>query len=618
MVLSRASHKITDFDLARTGTKLAVLLTDHSHEIFDVSAPDNPILDCSYEQRCATRPTHHVPGQAYELKEGDAFNDDGARATGIDKLTQQVTAPPDLQKSFDRACTAGKSLLKLYQLTAEPHLYAPILEFAPGETVFPTETNIWETLGAGRPPDLRWQSPSKRVARPDGRKIQQAWLDRYTALPNDEKRKQGAVYYCVQSFPGSWLFEFWTYYPFDVGHVEDHPHDTEHVFVEVDKLGGRIVGVLAAAHSSLTPNNLYSALQPDAEPARLPLAVIVEKGKHALAPDINRDRRFTPGLDVNILSQNSQLWGVRDAIGQSDAHMLAYESSMTLHRDWSEAWAVDEFGSYFDIAPFEGLRPVYKLVLFPHRPVLTNATGLFSRPYAEYLLNAHTDFRKVTSIYKPDVFPFRMVRVGVGNTGQGPIIPGRDSVFSVEYVNDLAHLPLLGRVAKAPLPGRLAFQFMVGTTYAQAPVLTYPPGCSPYDCPPVPTGVTLLQSGHRFYYGVQYENSITNLFGYYVGFLNERDRLGKPYCLAQYQSVCAANYYYDFAQPVPPARELVGQLGVYFVIPRFRNMTLQVGPVFSWPYQTPGLPVAVGLFYRLNVCVWQWRGRSKFGNPFTR
>ncbi len=172
---------------------------------------------------------------------------------------------------------------------------------------------------------------------------------------------------------------------------------------------------------------------------------------------------------MNVLSQNSQVWGVRDANGQSDDHMLAYEASMTLARDWSDAWAVDDFGSYFDPAPFQGLRPAYALVRFPNRPLLTNETNLFSQPYADYLLNAHIDFRKATSIYKPDVFPFRMVRVGFGNIEGGPIRPGGDSVFSIEYINDLTHFPGLDRLIKTPLPGRLAFGFMGGSTQAQAP-----------------------------------------------------------------------------------------------------------------------------------------------------
>lgn len=537
LALSPASYAITDFDLARTGTKLAVLLGDRSHEIFDLSTPGDPLLDCSASHHCPTRASHHLPNETYRLSDGSTFDDEGA-PTAPDRYdpTKQRSVPSELQQSFDHVCSTGTSLLKLYQVQAEPHLYAPILEFAPGETVFPTRTDIWETLSAGRPPELTSQSPSRKAHKPNVRKIQREWLNRYATLSDDERRKLGAVYYGVQSFPGSWLFEFWTYYPFDVGHVEDHPHDTEHVFVEVDKLGGQIVGVLAAAHSSLTPNNLYSALEPDAEPASLPVAVMVEKGKHALAPDINRDRRFTPGLDVNVLSQNSQVWGVRDAIGQSDAHMLAYEASMTLPREWSDAWAVEGFGSYFDTVPFDGLHPLYNLVPFPGRPVLTNLTGLFSQQYADHLLNAHTDFRKATNIFKPDVFPFRAVRVGVGILeGSGGIIPGKDSAYSIEYVNDLAHFPFLGKLGNTPLPGRLAFQFMTATSYAYPQVLTYPPGCYPYDCAPVPSGVTLLQSGRKFYYGGQYENSITNLFGYYVGYLQRRDTLGAPHCSPQYQ-----------------------------------------------------------------------------------
>ena len=454
-----------------------------------------------------------------------------------------------------------------------------------------------------------------------------------------------------------------------------------------------MVGVLAAAHSIPTPNNLYSALESDAEPITLPLAVISEKGKHALAPDVNRDLKFTPGLDVDVTSEYSEIWGVRDAIGQSDAHMLAYESSMTLPRKWSDAWAEKHFASYFDISSFPGLQQTYDLVDFPGSrtavstsrvisasastaldvprsttqpsggltsyhlmPVNMTMTGstataspAVSRPvatpvgfacppwpkvkdkdypereyteaYANYLLSSHTDCRKPQSIYKTYVFPFRALRLGVGNVDGGPVIPGGSSIFSIAYVNDLTHLPLLEKVLKSPLPGRIAFEFMGGTTYDYASVYTYlppssfPSGCFPLACPPVLTYYSLRQDGHRLYFGGQYEHPLTNLFGYYVGYLKRITSLSSPSCPSHLNLPCTQLKALNLIKNAAATGEDVGIAGVYFDFPKLRNLTLEVGPAFvanAYGSLSPNIG------YRLSVNIWQWRGRDSFGNAPTR
>lgn len=58
----------------------------------------------------------------------------------------------------------------------------------------------------------------------------------------------------------------------------------------------------------------------------------VELGKHAMAPDIDRDGHFTFGRDVNLYRETSQVWGVRDFVGYTIAHMETFNNSMMLPR----------------------------------------------------------------------------------------------------------------------------------------------------------------------------------------------------------------------------------------------------------------------------------------------
>ena len=63
----------------------------------------------------------------------------------------------------------------------------------------------------------------------------------------------------------------------------------------------------------------------------LPLALLVEEGKHAIAPDRNGDGRYTPGYDTNMINNDS--WGVRDTLGSgSFLGRPGYQASMTKPR----------------------------------------------------------------------------------------------------------------------------------------------------------------------------------------------------------------------------------------------------------------------------------------------
>lgn len=125
--------------------------------------------------------------------------------------------------------------------------------------------------------------------------------------------------------------EFWCHYVFNdytfhgglVGwSAEDnHINDLERVIFELERVrvhepitsidsarrGYVIRRIIASAHDgSVSANVLDVDL---ARPVHPPVAILVEKGSHAMAPDVNDDGRITPGVDVNAAKF---LWGIRD------------------------------------------------------------------------------------------------------------------------------------------------------------------------------------------------------------------------------------------------------------------------------------------------------------------
>jgi len=127
--------------------------------------------------------------------------------------------------------------------------------------------------------------------------------------------------------------EFWFYYLYDQG-PNSHRHDGEHAFVYVDCLGrhderllGSVRAVVGAGHENHTANNILVAPARGGEggvwPRRLPshMAVLVELGKHASAPDRNLDGRFDLGFDANVFAEN--VWGSRDVQAANIGRMKA-------------------------------------------------------------------------------------------------------------------------------------------------------------------------------------------------------------------------------------------------------------------------------------------------------
>jgi hypothetical protein len=70
----------------------------------------------------------------------------------------------------------------------------------------------------------------------------------------------------------------------------------------------------------------WNVLETD-EDTQLPVTLLVEEGKHALATDKNGDGYFTPSYDVNVRVNDA--WGVRDIIRSGGLFSAGYQAWMT-------------------------------------------------------------------------------------------------------------------------------------------------------------------------------------------------------------------------------------------------------------------------------------------------
>jgi hypothetical protein len=458
---------------------------------------------------------------------------------------------------------AASEKWRVRRIRPDPALYAPVLEMASGEPVLPSSTDIWD--GA------TLSSPLPRGAKAQEEAWRNDWYDRMTI---EARREKTAVYYRTLSFGGAWLMEYWVYYPFDVGGVRGHLHDEEHLFVEVDKLGGKPLSVLASAHTDLTPSNLYSSvdpiLAPDAPPPTLPVFAFVELGKHAMAPDIDRDGHFTFGRDVNLYRETSQVWGVRDFVGYTSAHMETFNNSMMMPRQAHDQLAPVEYKTYFPLAAMRFEGSTYRLLPFSELGIAATLGGArlnpcneqqrFSRVCGERRLQDHSDASAAWKIFKPWVYPLGEMRLGYVHWTSGVQRDG--AVVSLIPIN----YGLSALIPSLALPGRLV------------PEIFFAKGAG---------------------YGFTYELQANNLFGWYAGGLWRPDTL-------------------------PSANQLGGPVsergwqwrgGVAITLPAYRPGTVhvQIGPVLK-----PSGGSSLGLEFRVMFDWISTRGRASFGRATDR
>jgi hypothetical protein len=369
-----------------------------------------------------------------------------------------------------------------FRVTPDEALYAPVLEYARRETVFPSGFDLLE------------QMARSRGARHSLGDEAMTLYDRYLRLDIEARQRRCQLYVRTHTLPGTWLIEYWIYYPFDVGGLGSHLHDPEHFFVEVDKLGGAPRRIVGAGHGYVAGNNIYRADQPGALAVALPLFAIVELGKHATAPDIDRDGVFTPGVDENVYEERSKIWGVRDVIGSIDNQLLPYDSTMSAPRRREEYVAPAAAATRYPGDPWLTTRAICALAPAPPLPE-RDTCGEATEECARRHVTAHPDYRDVRTVLKEWVFPDRFLSA---TYGWGPR-RGFHSVGLV-YSTHLDRVPGVGRFL--PLPGRIGGEVF----YWRQDVTQEDNDSCVRDCTTV-EGVG---------WGIRHEQFLANLFGLFA------------------------------------------------------------------------------------------------------
>ncbi len=356
-----------------------------------------------------------------------------------------------VRESADTWAAAGHPVTnwRFFRVVAEEDLYAPVLELAALESVFPAPFEAFDGMTKGD--GIKGTQP----------RVVERLYDKYLRLARSAREAQCTMYYRTHSTHGSWLIEYWLYYPFDVGGFVSHPHDPEHIFVEVDKLGGAPRRIIGAGHGYVAGNNMYTADRAGARALGLPLFAIVELGKHASAPDIDRDGLFTPGIDENEYRERSKIWGVRDVIGTINNQILAFDTAMSTARRPEHWLALASANTRFAGELPPAARAICRLQPMPptntraRRPLCRVSDWFILPPCHELTADCarrhvteHPDFIDVRTILKEWAFPQSFVRA---TYGIGPR-RGLHSI-GVGYATDLDRVPLVGRFL--PLPGRL-------------------------------------------------------------------------------------------------------------------------------------------------------------------
>jgi hypothetical protein len=238
------------------------------------------------------------------------------------KCVAWVLALACLAVGFPKSALAAEPILQSLppeqQLTLA-RVFAPTLVFHALEEFFPASSM---DSRAGDNPVEGWSS---RVSR-------------YRSWSVPERLQRAALAYRVfsrtQNGQLEVVVEYWCYYVYNAFTVRggwlpyrmpnNHPNDLERLYLVLRPIGQgwqseapdeawartsfRVHRVVANAHDRSIPPNEYTAR--DSESIALPVSVLVERGSHAMAPDLNNDGLFTPGIDSSDILKLQ--WGIRD------------------------------------------------------------------------------------------------------------------------------------------------------------------------------------------------------------------------------------------------------------------------------------------------------------------
>jgi len=199
--------------------------------------------------------------------------------------------------------------------------FAPTLVFHPREDYFPESS--MDSL-AGESSIEGWE---ERVAH-----------YRSSSLQNRLQRAALAyrVFSRLENGQVEVVIEYWCYYVYNAFTVrggwlpykiaDNHPNDLERLYLVLRpsavgwpsenasddtwaRASFRIHRIVANAHDGSIPPNQYTTHA--GESLAVPITVLVERGSHAMAPDIDNDGRFTPGIDSTAILKLQ--WGIRDS-----------------------------------------------------------------------------------------------------------------------------------------------------------------------------------------------------------------------------------------------------------------------------------------------------------------
>ena len=483
------------------------------------------------------------------------------RKSGEDRAVETPRAAlAALAAELDRQTSPGKFRWSFFRVVANTELYAPVLELAQGEPDYPSDVDIW-----------------KEIAPLAGGTTRKSYEVAYASM-GDRRWGRCSTYVRMLSYPGTWLIEYWFYYPFDEGRPHPHIHDSEHLFVEVDKLGGTVRNVFAADHNSFVPNNLYSTLMKDSPPVTLPLFAMAELAKHAMAPDLNHDGHFTRGVDDNLHLEPYSFWGLRDRSSKLHFLMEPYLASMSLPRRPEDRFALADADVLFpglDVPPEHrvcSLRP-----LLEESPCL-NCDGATADAGMTHLVD-HPDARVPEAIYKPYVVPWREVRLGIGiydwSEGRGEL--------SLAYIGDFRHMT----GGLLPIPARLGLEF----------------GWKPIgknEVIPFDGKQQYIFSQRTLFAGVRLERLLTNTQGFYFAAtpkwvdISERVVNGVPVASDPHWQYGGVSYHIGYILELPSAHK--------------GNFTNHIGVVVRDAPQSP-----IMLEWRVSFGVLRQRGRHDFG-----
>jgi len=282
-----------------------------------------------------------------------------------------VAGLPVAQASDDAGPLVGDGTIRVdSELTAEAQRelaerFSPVLVFHPSEQYLPTSPLFplerpMATAAASLPITSQLGTVAERRAY-------------YESLTVPQKAGLSAVYYrAYQAHTDGEpvvVVEYWFYYVFNAYRVRgnvlpfwidgNHPNDLEHIHVVLRRTADgeyALREVFTSAHTGTMPANRHQYDDQAGDRTRF----LIELGSHAIAPDVDGDGMFTPGVDGS--SGYKMLWGIRDRGITWTRYKPGYMDARTVGHSivLSYAGAMPEDGGYrYRLVPVERLQTAF-------------------------------------------------------------------------------------------------------------------------------------------------------------------------------------------------------------------------------------------------------------------